>query len=80
VEWISHRIFRDCVQLQILDDDVVRLNYVRRHTDIVDFSFFCDLDGGIETALCDWWLFNIDSLPDYEKFREWRDVMEDCTA
>jgi hypothetical protein len=84
LDWISHQLFRDCVQAKILNDDVVRLNYAHKHTDytpwhteIVDFQFFCDLDNGIGTALYDWWLSDIDFSLDYEEFREWRDMMED---
>lgn len=80
LDWISHRLFRDCVRAKILNDDVVRLNYAHEHTGIVDFTFFCDLDNGIETALYDWWLSNIDFFLDWEDFREWRDVTEDSMA
>ena len=78
LDWISHRLFRDCVQATILDDDAVRLVYAHWHTEIVDFQFFCDLDIGIETTLYDWWLSDIDFLLDCEEFREQRDVGEDC--
>jgi len=75
--WISHQLFYDCVRAKIVDDDVVRLNYKHGHTEIVDFQFFCDLDDGIDTSLCDWWLSDIDFLLDYEEFKEWRDVTGD---
>lgn len=84
LDWISHQLFRNYIQAKILNDDVVRLNYIHEHTDyapwyteIVDFQFFCDLDNGIGTALYDWWLLDIDFFLDCEEFREWRDIMED---
>lgn len=77
LDWISHQLFHDCVHAKILNEDVVRLNYAYGYTKIVDFQFFCDLDDGINTALYDWWLSDIDLLLDHEEFKEWRDVMED---
>ncbi|KAH6684762.1 hypothetical protein B0J14DRAFT_664750 [Halenospora varia] len=56
---------------------MVRLNYTHGHTGIVDLKYFCDLDDGIDTSLCDWWLSDIDFFLDYEEFKEWQDVMED---
>jgi len=77
LNWVSHQLFHDCVRAKIVDDDVVRLNYAHGHTEIVDFQFFCDLDDGIDTSLCDWWLSDIDFFLDYEEFKEWREVTED---
>jgi hypothetical protein len=77
LNWISHQLFHDCVRAEIVDDDVVRLGYVHGQSEIVDFQFFCDLDDGIDTSLCDWWLSDIGFFLDYEEFKEWRDVMED---
>jgi hypothetical protein len=53
LNWIAHQLFHDCVWAEIVVDDVVRLNYAHEHTEIVDFQFFCDLDDGIDTSLCD---------------------------
>jgi hypothetical protein len=64
VDWISHQIFHDCIRAKIVDDNVVRLNYRHGHTEMVDFQFFCDLDDGIDTNLCDWWLSDIDFFLD----------------
>jgi len=77
LNWVSHQLFHDCVRAKIVDDDVVRLNYAYGHTEIVDFQFFCDLDDGIDTNLCDWWLSDIDLFLEYEEFKEWREVIED---
>lgn len=77
LNWVSHQLFYDCVRAKILDDDVIRLNYAHGHTKIVDFQFFHDLDDGIDTSLCDWWLSDIDFFLDYEEFKEWREVTED---
>ena len=60
-----------------MHDDVVRLDYVHGHTEIVDFQFFCDLDDGIDTSLCDWWLSDPQFFQDYEKLKKWREVTED---
>ena len=77
LNWVSHQLFHDCVRATIVDDDVVRLNYAHGHTEIVDFQFFCDLDDGIDTSLCDWWLSDLDFFLDYKEFEEWREVTED---
>ena len=77
LNWVSHQLFHDCVPAEIMDDDVVRLKYAHGHTEIVDFQFFCDLNDGIDTSLCDWWLSDVDLFLDYEEFKEWREVTED---
>ncbi|KFZ03536.1 hypothetical protein V502_10865 [Pseudogymnoascus sp. VKM F-4520 (FW-2644)] len=61
LNWISHQLFYDCVWSRIEGDDVVRLNYAHEeHIETVNFRFFCDLDDGIATGLCDWWLLDTD--------------------
>ncbi|KAK3934720.1 hypothetical protein QBC46DRAFT_399090 [Diplogelasinospora grovesii] len=77
LDWIAHQLFYDCVRPEIVAEDVVRLKYVRGHFETVDFYFFRELDHGIETALCDWWLADIDFFLKYEEFKERRDMMED---
>ena len=77
LNWISHQLFYDCVRTKIVDNDVVRLDYAHGQTDVVDFQFFCDLDDGIDTCLCDWWLSDVKFYQEYEKFNEWRQVTED---
>ncbi|KIW21902.1 uncharacterized protein PV07_12688 [Cladophialophora immunda] len=77
LDWISHQLFHDCVRTTIVRDDVVRLEYLDRDTEMVDFQFFCDLDDGIDTTLYEWWLSDIDFYLDYEEFKELRDVAED---
>ncbi len=80
LNWVSHQLFHDCVRAKIVDDDVVRLNYAHGHTEIVDFLFFCDLDDGIDTSLCDWWLSDIDFSLDYKEFKKCQEVTEDSMA
>ncbi len=80
MNWISHQLFRDCVKVKILNDDVVSLDYAPGHTEIVDSQFFYDLDDVIETALFDWWLSDVDFSLDDEESRERRDVVEDGIA
>ena len=77
LNWVSHQLFHDCVLAKILHDDVVELTYVQGRTEIVDFQFFCDLDDGIDTSLCDWWLSDIGFFQNNERFKEWRELTED---
>ncbi|KAI9742311.1 MAG: hypothetical protein M1818_004211 [Claussenomyces sp. TS43310] len=77
LNWISYQLFYDCVRAKIVDDDVARLKYAHGDTEIVDFQFFCDLEDGIDTRSCDWWLSDDDFFLDYETFEEWRDETED---
>ena len=85
LNWVSYQLFHDCVRAKILDDDVIRLTYAHEYTEtyayeyteIVDSQFFCDLDDGIDTSLCDWWLSDISFFRDYEAFKEWREMTED---
>lgn len=77
IDWIAHQLFYDCVQTQLVEEDVVRLTYAHGHFEIVDLEFFSQLDDGIKTVLYDWWLADTDFLSKYKEFEEWRDVMED---
>ena len=77
LNWVSYRLFHDCVGAEILYDDVIKLTYTHEYTETVDSQFFCDLDDGINTSLCDWWLSDIGFFQDYEGFREWRELTED---
>ena len=77
LNWVSHQLFYDCLRPKILHDDVVELTYAHEYTEKVDFQFFCDLDDGINTSLCDWWLSDIGFFQAYEGFREWRELTED---
>lgn len=80
LNWVAHQLFSDCVCAKIMHDDVVKLYYMREHTEIVDFQYFCDLEDGIDTALCDWWLADLDFAHIYEAFKEWRAMTEDDMA
>ena len=77
LNWVSHQLFHDCVRAKIVNDDVVRLDYVHGDTEIVDFQYFCNLDDGIGTSICDWWLSDIHFFSNYEEFKEWREMTED---
>ena len=77
LNWVSHQLFHDCVRPEIMDNDVIRLNYAPGYTEIVDFQFFRDVVDGIDTSLCDWWLSDVDFFLDYEEFKKWREVTED---
>ncbi|EEU34875.1 uncharacterized protein NECHADRAFT_88376 [Fusarium vanettenii 77-13-4] len=70
LDWIAHRLFYDCVHTTIVDDDVVRVNYLDERPKCVNFDFFCELDDGVDTVLYDWWLTDVDFCLDYEEFRE----------
>ncbi|KAJ9130179.1 hypothetical protein NKR23_g12317 [Pleurostoma richardsiae] len=74
VDWIAHQLFYDCARPKIVYEDVVRLYY---DYDTVDFVFFCELDHGIEAALFDWWLADVDLCRAYEEFMEWQAGVED---
>ena len=70
LNWVSHQLFRDCVSANIISDDRPRLYYAHGHTETVDLKFISDLDDGIDTSLCDWWLSHDDFFQDYEKFKD----------
>lgn len=74
LKWISYQVFHDCMRPAIVDIDVVKLKcldyYAHEHTKVVDFQYLLDLDDGIDTRLCDWWLSHI------AVFEEWRDETE----
>ena len=77
LSWVSHQFFNDCVMAKNVDNDGVRLKYAHGHTEIVDSQFWGDLDDGIHTSLCDWWLSDSDFFSDYEEFKIYREVTED---
>lgn len=77
LNWIPDQLFRDCVRPEIVGEDVVMLGWAPEHTEKVDFQFFCDLENGIETSLCDWWLSDLDFFRNCERFKEWQEGTED---
>jgi len=77
VDWISHQLFYDCVRVEIVNDDVFRLNYAHVHSEIVDFDFSDTLTESIDTNLCDWWLSELGCSSEYEEYKEWRDRTEE---
>lgn len=79
LDWVAHQLFYDCVRTKILEEDVVRLGdtHQPKRSEFVDFNFFCALDDGIETALIDWWLADLDFCFENEEFQEYRGEMED---
>ena len=56
LNWIARQLFDDCVRTKLIDEDSARLKFAHGHCETVDGDFFSDLDYGIETALCGWWL------------------------
>ncbi|KFY89285.1 hypothetical protein V500_05822 [Pseudogymnoascus sp. VKM F-4518 (FW-2643)] len=79
LDWISHSLFNDCIWTEIYDDKEVKLQY-GRHTETVDFNFFCELEDGIETSLLDWWLADFEFYFDYEEYKEQEAAIEDNIA
>lgn len=77
LDWIAHTLFYDCIHTTIVDDDVVRVNYLDGRPECVNFDFFCELDDGVDTVLYDRWLADDRFFLDYEEFREQRDEIED---
>lgn len=50
--WIAHQLFYDCLGPKILEEDVVKLQDANgKDYGRVDFTFFCELDDGVETTL-----------------------------
>lgn len=75
-KWIARRFFDDCVWTEAVNEESVRLSFAHKYSATVDGEFFSDLDQGIETILCDWWLADLDFFIDLKAFGEWRDVLE----
>lgn len=78
LNWIAYQLFYDCVWTKtFVEKEMVRLRFAHGYFEIVDFEFFSSLDDGIDIALCEWWLADIDFLLGYKEFETWRDVMEE---
>lgn len=78
LEWISYRLFYDCVRMKIVGDDLLELRYADNEMkEYEDFDFGLLLEEGINASLCDGWLKDGDLCQDYEEFKEYRNMMED---
>ena len=55
LEWFSRQILRGCVRVNVVDDDVFRLNFAHGHTEMVGSLVFRDFVEGIETSIYYWW-------------------------
>lgn len=69
LDWVAHQLFDDCVRNMQRQADV-KLVYANRT------KFFAEMDDGIDTALIDWWLLDIDFVHAYKVHEDWKSVME----
>lgn len=72
LDWVAHQLFDDCVTTEVLDDYIVLVKYGYGSSTIVDLDFFFELDDGIETGLCEWWLTDDEFQLNWSEFDEWR--------
>ena len=77
LNWVSRKLFHDCIRANIMDDGVFSPDCAHGHSKIVNLGFFCDPEDGIDTCLCEWWLADLDFFLDCEEFQKWREVIED---
>lgn len=70
--WVAHQLFYNCVKTKVLDDYAVLVKYPDDSLNIVDFEFFLELDDGIDTGLCEWWLTGTEFEVNFSEFDEWR--------
>ncbi|KAL9488341.1 hypothetical protein ACSS6W_000618 [Trichoderma asperelloides] len=73
LDWVAHQLFYDCVRTEVIEnDDVVVEDYGHDSLNMVNFDFFSELDGGIDTVLYEWWLTDTEFCLDLNEFEEWR--------
>lgn len=77
LNWVVDQLYYDCTRTDILEEDVVRVTYPCGSSEIVDFDFFFNLDGEIETGLYDEWLEGLGFYLSLQEFEGWQDMMED---
>ncbi|PON20064.1 hypothetical protein TGAM01_v211068 [Trichoderma gamsii] len=70
--WVAHQLFYDCVRIKVLDDYAVLVKCGDDFSNIVDFELFLELDDGIDTGLCEWWLTGTEFELNFSEFDEWR--------
>jgi hypothetical protein len=78
VRQLALQLLRDCSHVRCIDDNTqtVIVSYVDNQIDHLDFSHFCDIEDGIDTALYDWWLADPDFFNAYEEHRAWASQIE----
>ncbi|KAL7942622.1 hypothetical protein V8C42DRAFT_331480 [Trichoderma barbatum] len=76
LDWVARQLFYDCTTTKISDEVVVRIYYACDSSITIDFDFFWELDGGVENALYELWLADLDFYLNLNEFEEWRDAME----
>ncbi|KAF2174704.1 hypothetical protein K469DRAFT_685758 [Zopfia rhizophila CBS 207.26] len=65
---IARQLLQDCLRVLDIDDDaqIVRVSY-RDYDALLDFSYICDIEDGIDMALLDWWFTEPGFLDAYEE-------------
>lgn len=74
--WISTRLLDDCFRARIVDYEMM-VTGAYRVVEEVDWVFLDLLHDGIDTALNEWALADVESKLDCQAFEEWRGEMED---
>lgn len=76
---IAYRILSECSRVRFVDHHAqsVRVSYWRGHETALDFEHFCWIDRGIDEALLDLWLSDIDFYRAYKEHCEWVSMLKD---
>lgn len=80
-DWIAHQLWYDCVKAARIDNGI-KLTDAHGCSEIsrpnsAKGTVEEQIDRGIETALVDWWLEDLECSPEYEAAADWRDDMGD---
>jgi hypothetical protein len=76
---IAHRILFECIRILYIDHDAqyVHVLYGNNRKIIVDFEHFYWIDKGVDEALVELWLSDIDFCSAYAEHCEWVSRLED---
>lgn len=76
---IAHRILSECTRIRYVNHHAqnVRVSYWHGHETTLDFEHFYWIERGIDEALFDFWLNDIDFCIAYKEHREWVSMLED---
>lgn len=73
--WIAIQLFYDCFRVKVMDYGVT-LTDVDDVAEVVYLAFFRSLHDGINTAVVEWWLADVEFVLDHQGCDVWKDETE----
>jgi hypothetical protein len=77
VRQLARQLLHDCYHVRRIDEgcQVIVISYEDGEIGL-DFEYFCDIEEGIDMALMDWWLADLDFYDAYNRYCDWASEIE----